>query len=94
MPTAWATDNDVNTHLGCALQNDVVISLTRQFPTMTDRGQDTTILAMSVTGKATINLAILAKQWDIPLRTAQQTIRKTTQRSIRTVLNPALSQRF
>ena len=44
--------------------------------------------------KPRIDAATLAKKWGIGLEVAQNTIRKTTQRGVRTVLHPTLSRRF
>ena len=44
--------------------------------------------------KPKINPATLAKKWGIGLDVAQNTIKKTTQRGVRTVLHPTLSRRF
>ena len=59
---------------------------------MTDRVRDRQVSAMMVTGKATVDPVLLEKRLDIPLRTAQQTIKKTTQCGIKTVLNPVPSR--
>ena len=77
-------------HFGSALMNNA-ISVTRN---VTNRGPNRGISAMSVTGRSTIDPDILAQRWGISAKTAEQTIKKTTQRGIRTVLNPALSRRF
>jgi hypothetical protein len=48
------------------------------------------------TGKRKGNLTAerLAKNWCIPLDSAKQTLKVTTQRGIRTIANPSLSRRF
>ena len=77
-------------HFGSALMNNAM-SVTRN---VTNRGLDRGISAMSVIGRSTIDPNILAQRWGTSVWTAEQTIKKTTQRVIRTVLNPALSRRF
>ena len=44
--------------------------------------------------KPKIDPSTLARKWGIGLDVAQNTIRKTTQRGVRTVLHPTLSRRF
>jgi hypothetical protein len=44
--------------------------------------------------KTVLNHLELAKRWDIPPDRAKQMVQMTTQREIRTILNPTLSRRF
>jgi len=53
-----------------------------------------TLAAMSSMAKPKIDPAVLAKRWGIGLKAAKNTLKKTTQRAIRTVLHPSLSRRF
>ena len=54
----------------------------------------TAVAAMSSMAKPKMDPALLAKRWGIGLQAAKMTLKKTTQRAIRTVLHPSLSRRF
>ncbi len=53
-------------------------------------------VSSTATGRRKGNLTAerLAKNWSIPLASAKQTLKVTTQRGIRTTANPSLSRRF
>ena len=83
--------------------NRVISAIRSELPNV-DRGQDNSprnnrlisiaVAAMSSMAKPKMDPAVLAKRWGIGLQAAKNTLKKTTQRAIRTVLHPSLSRRF
>ena len=83
--------------------NRQINSIRSRLPT-DDRGQNDSprrndlisfsVAAMSSMAKPKMDPALLAKRWGIGLQAAKNTLKKTTQRAIRTVLHPSLARRF
>ena len=64
------------------------------FALMLEQNVAVTISEVTTRPKIALNHLELAKRWGIPPDRAKQTVQMTTQRGIRTILNPTLSRRF
>ena len=58
------------------------------------RSQSRALASFSTSPQQRISLEALARRWGISIPQAQQTLKSTTQRGVRTVLHPTLSRRF
>lgn len=78
MPLADITHND---NFGSVLESKVSVSAVSSGTVKSSQGK-------------AVDAHTLAKRWMIPLDRATRTVRQTTQRGVRTVVNPTLSRRF
>jgi hypothetical protein len=78
---------------GSALSNCVHVRTTDS-ATQVDPAIDRGLSTVSMTSQPRLEPQILSRRWGIGLNQAKQTILKTTQRGIRSVLHPTLSRRF
>ena len=87
-----ATETDLNTQSTAILMS---MSRTLEPRSFGEALQENKLVsALSSNNRKGISPEHLAKKWNIPLKQAQQTIRVTTQRGVRSISNPALSRRY